>query len=236
MGRLQDLVRSAGWREFVLLLTAGAICGSILIFVGVTDVVRGGELHQTEIRWMRALRSAEHPAHPIGPPWLERWSYDITNLGGGPVLTLVTLLAAGYLLIGEKYASAVLVLVAVGGGTLLTYFLKGFFDRDRPTAVPHLTDAFSKSYPSGHSMMSSVVYLTVAVLVARTMKRRREKMYCVSAALLVSFLIGLSRVYLGVHYPTDVVAGWAGGTAWALLCWLAAYWLEKRGEVEREQG
>jgi undecaprenyl-diphosphatase len=72
----------------------------------------------------------------------------------------------------------------------------------------------------------------VAVLLARTMQRRRSKVFCVGAALFLSFLIGLSRVYLGVHYPTDVLAGWAAGIAWALLCWLAAYWLEKRGKVE----
>jgi undecaprenyl-diphosphatase len=126
----------------------------------------------------------------------------------------------------------VLLIVSVGGGTVLITSLKGFFDRDRPSVVPHLTDAFFKSYPSGHSMMSSVVYLTVAVLLARTMQRRRSKVFCVGAALFLSFLIGLSRVYLGVHYPTDVLAGWAAGIAWALLCWLAAYWLEKRGKVE----
>jgi undecaprenyl-diphosphatase len=85
-------------------------------------------------------------------------------------------------------------------------------------------------------MMSSVVYLTMAVLLARTMKRRRVKVYWVSAALLLSFLVGMSRIYLGVHYPTDVVAGWAGGTAWALLCWLVACWLGKRGKVEAQQG
>jgi undecaprenyl-diphosphatase len=147
----------------------------------------------------------------------------------------MTSLVVGYLLIERLYASAVLVLVSVGGGTLLTAGLKGFFHRDRPNAVPHLTDALFKSYPSGHSMMSSVVYLTLAVLLARTMKRRPAKIYLVSAALFLSFLVGLSRVYLGVHYPTDVVAGWAGGTAWALLCWLAAYWLEKRGKVEPER-
>jgi undecaprenyl-diphosphatase len=232
MARLHDLLRSAGAREFVLLFALAVICGSILIFVGVTDVVREGELHQTELRWMRNLRSAENPSRPIGPLWLEHWSRDITALGSGAVLTLVTLLVVAYLLIEGSYASAVLLIVSVGGGTVLITSLKGFFDRDRPSVVPHLTDAFFKSYPSGHSMMSSVVYLTVAVLLARTMQRRRSKVFCVGAALFLSFLIGLSRVYLGVHYPTDVLAGWAAGIAWALLCWLAAYWLEKRGKVE----
>ncbi len=132
MARFHDLLRSAGWREFVLLLAVAVICGSILIFVGVTDVVREGELHETEIRWMRALRSAEDPSRPIGPLWLERWSRDITALGSGAVLTLMTLLVAGYLLIDRGYASAVLLLVSVGGGTLLTAGLKGFFERDRP--------------------------------------------------------------------------------------------------------
>ncbi len=229
------MLRSAGWREFVLVLAVAAVCGGILTFVGVTDLVREDELHETEIRLMRDLRSAEDPSRPIGPPWLERWSREITSLGGGAVLSLMTSLVVGYLLIERLYASAVLILVSVGGGTLLTAGLKGFFERDRPNVVPHLTDALFKSYPSGHSMMSSVVYLTLAVLLARTMKRRRVKIYFVGAALFLSFLVGLSRVYLGVHYPTDVVAGWAGGTAWALLCWLTAYWLEKRGMVEPER-
>ena len=235
MARLLDLLRSAGWREFVLLLAVAAVCGGVLTFAGVTDLVSEGELHEMEIRLMRDLRSAEDPSRPIGPPWLERWSREITALGSGAVLSLMTLLVVGYLLIERLYASAVLVMVSVGGGTLLTAGLKGFFERDRPDVVPHLTDALFKSYPSGHSMMSSVVYLTLAVLLARTMRRRRVKIYFVSAALFLSFLVGLSRVYLGVHYPTDVVAGWAGGTAWAVLCWLAAYFLEERGKVEPER-
>ena len=233
--RIHDLLRSAGWREFVLLLAVAVICTGIAIFVGVTDVVREGELHEAEIRWMRNLRSPDDPARPIGPLWLEHTSLDITALGSGVVLTLMTFLVVGYLLIERWFASAFFLLVAVGGGMLLTMSLKGFFNRDRPSAVPHLTDALFQSYPSGHSMMSSVVYLTMAVLLARTMKRRRVKIYWVSAALLLSFLVGVSRVYLGVHYPTDVIAGWAGGTAWALLCWLVAFLLEKRGNVEPDQ-
>ena len=177
MARLLELLRPAGWREFVLLLAVAAVCGGILTFAGVTDLVREDELHEAEIRLMRDLRSAEDPSRPIGPPWLERWSREITSLGSGAVLSLMTSLVVGYLLIERWYASAVLVLVSVGGGTFVTAGLKGYFERDRPNAVPHLTDALFKSYPSGHSMMSSVVYLTLAVLLARTMKRRRVKIY-----------------------------------------------------------
>jgi undecaprenyl-diphosphatase len=235
MRKLGDLLRSAGWREFVLLVAAAVICGSVMIFFAVTDVVQEGELHEMEIRWMRDLRSPEDLSRPIGPQWLKGASRDVTALGSGAVLLLMTLLVLGYLLIERWFASAVFLLVAVVGGTLLTMSLKDFFNRERPSAVPHLVDAFLASYPSGHSLMAAVVYLTLAVLVARTIKRRRAKIYCVGAALLLSFLVGVSRIYLGVHYPSDVVAGWAGGTAWAVLCWLAASWLEKRGKVERQR-
>jgi undecaprenyl-diphosphatase len=235
MKSFRDLLHSAARREFLLLLVVVTmICSGIVIFVGVTEVVRDGELHEAETGWMEHLRSPDDPSRPIGPLWLRRWSLDITALGSGTVLTLMTFLVVGYLLIERWFASAFFLIVAVGGGMLLTISLKGFFNRDRPIAVPHLTDAFFQSYPSGHSMMSSVVYLTMAVLLARTTKRR-VKIYWVSAALLLSFLVGISRVYLGVHYPTDVVAGWAGGTAWALLCWLVAYWLEKREKVEPQR-
>jgi undecaprenyl-diphosphatase len=235
MTRLRELLNSAGWREFVLLLSVGTLLGGILVFVGVTDLVLEGDLHETEIRWMRDLRSPDDLARPIGPAWLENVSREVTVLGGGVVLTLITLVVAGYLLIERGYASTLLLFVAVAGGTLLTNVLKGYFDRDRPTVVPHLADSLFKSYPSGHSMMSSVVYLTLAVLLARAMERRRVKVYCVIVALLLSLLVGASRVYLGVHYPTDVIGGWAAGTAWALLCWLAANWLEKRGKVEPQR-
>ncbi|HEU4678372.1 MAG TPA: phosphatase PAP2 family protein [Terrimicrobiaceae bacterium] len=235
MTQLRELLNSAGWREFVLLLAVGALCGGILIFIGVTDLVHEGEFHETEIAWMKGLRSPADLARPIGPPWLERWSLEITTLGGGAILTLSTLLVAGYFLIQRWYASTVLLLISVAGGTLLTILLKGYFDRERPSVVPHLADSLYQSYPSGHSMMSSVVYLTVAVLLSRAMEHRKVKIYCVSAALFLSFIVGVSRVYLGVHYPTDVIAGWAGGIAWALLCWLTAFWLEKRGRVEPER-
>jgi len=231
----KEFLRSAGWREFVLILAAAVFCTSLLAFVWISGQVRGGGLSM-EDDWMRSLRTAADPSRPIGPQWLVHGSLDITALGSTVVLTGVTILVIVYLCLERWFASALFVAMAIGGGTLISVALKGFFGRPRPAVVPHLAEVSSMSYPSGHSMLSSVVYLTLAVLLARAMKRREIKVYLVSVALFLTFIIGLSRVYLGVHYPTDVMGGWTAGTCWAVFCWLAAYRLEKRGAVEKEKG
>lgn len=228
--------RKAGWRGFVLLAAATSLCVSVLIFVEVTDLVREGDFHDAERVWMRELRTPENAAKPIGPSWLPHAALDITALGGSAVLTLMTVLVAIFLLIERRYHSVLLLLVAALGGTVLNNLLKSFFGRERPDVVPHLSEVMSSSYPSGHSMLSSIIYLTLGVMLARAVESRTLKVYCVAAALAVSFLIGLTRVYLGVHYPTDVLGGWAAGTAYALVCMLVAYWLERRGAVEPEAG
>lgn len=230
----RDRLRSAGWREFVLLLAAATLCGSVLLFVAVTDEVREGEVENTERQWMRALRLPDDPSIPIGPRWLQHVGLDISALGGGAVLTLMTLLVIGYLLIERRFHAVVFLLFAALGGLALNKSLKVLFGRERPDIVPHLSEVSSASYPSGHSMLSSIIYLTLGVMLARSVQSRTLKIYFVSAALGLSFFIGLSRVYLGVHYPTDVVAGWAAGTGYAMVCALAAYWLQNRGTVEPE--
>lgn len=235
IGKILGFVRSSGWREFVLMLAAASLCGSLWVFVMVSGEVREGGLHEIEKSWMRDLRSPGDPSRPLGPRWLVHGSLDITALGSSVVLTGVTILVMAYLCLERWFASAIFVAAAVGGGTVLSVILKNLFSRERPDAVPHLAEVSSLSYPSGHSMLSSVVYLTLSVLLARAMKRREVKIYLVSVALFLSFVIGLSRVYLGVHYPTDVLGGWAAGTAWAVFCWLAACGLEKRGTIEKER-
>ena len=116
---------------------------------------------------------------------------------------------------------------------LASSILKAAFDRPRPN-VDHYSYVVTSSFPSGHSMMSAVVYLTLGSLLTRVLPARGVKIYLIVVALLLTLLVGLSRVYMGVHYPTDVLAGWTAGLVWAMLCWLAARYLQKRGTIERD--
>lgn len=200
----------------------------VLAFVEIADEVTEGE---GEVRWfdeglLLALRT-DDPADPIGPRWLETSVMDISALGGFAVLALVTLFAVGYLLTLNKWRNALMLLVATLGGTAISEGLKMGFNRPRPDLVAHIVETTSMSFPSGHAMLSAVTYLTLGALIARTQEKRSLRGYVLGAAILVTLLIGLSRVYLGVHWPTDVLAGWCLGAAWALICWVAATWLTR---------
>ena len=158
---------------------------------------------------------------------------DLTSLGSAAVLGLVTTVVVGFLLIRRTYHAIGLVLVATVGGLLLSLLLKGFFSRPRPDIVPRLAEVYTSSFPSGHSMLSAVVYLTLGALLARLVERPALKVYVLTVAMLLALLVGFSRVYLGVHYPSDVLAGWSVGLSWAILCWLVARRLQRTGVVER---
>lgn len=177
---------------------------------------------------MLAFRDPADPGQPAGPVWLATLGRDVTALGGATVVVTLTLLVIFSLVLRRQWGRIGLIVVTVGGGYALSATLKLHYDRPRPDIVPHLTEVGSASFPSGHSLLSSVVYLTLGALLAQASSRRREKIYFVAVAFMLTFLIGLSRVFLGVHYPTDVLAGWSAGTAWALLCWLvASHWLPR---------
>ena len=150
------------------------------------------------------------------------------------VLTLMTFAVAGYLLMAKKYHAMWLVLIATFSGLILSTVLKQSFDRDRPDLVPHLSHVYTSSFPSGHSMLSAVVYLTLGSLLARLAPGYAVKIYFIALALFATFLVGVSRVYMGVHYPTDVLAGWTAGLVWAIVCWLVARQLQRRGKVEKD--
>ena len=213
----------------VVLVVAAGILGFLLL----ADIVADGGARRFDEWLLLALRSPGDLSDPIGPRWFEEMMRDITALGGTAVLTLGVLAVTGFLALTRKTHAAVTVLVSVVSGMLLSQAIKWAYARPRPELVPHGMETYSASFPSGHSMMAAVVYLTLGALLARHQGQPRMKVYVLVVAVLLTVLVGASRIYLGVHWPTDVLAGWCLGAAWAILCWFAMLWLQRRGTVER---
>ena len=208
---------------------------NIWIFAEVAGEVYEGETQAFDNFVLKMFRDANDPANAAGPQWLANAARDITALGSIAVLMLVTFVVLGYLAFRRQWAWAGLVALASFGGAILTWALKGLFQRARPDVVPHLDVVTSYSFPSGHAMISAVVYITLGAMLARVATERRVKLYFLSIALVLAGLVGLSRVYVGVHYPTDVVAGWSAGMIWAAMCWLLATWLERRSRMHGQR-
>jgi undecaprenyl-diphosphatase len=214
----------------LLLLAAGS--AAIWAFIEIAEKVSDGGSREFDKRVLLALRSSADTANPLGPRWLEEMARDFTGLGGVGILSLITAASVVYLLLMRKRHAALFVAAAVGGGILLSMLFKAGFDRPRPDLVAHLSQIYTASFPSGHSMMSAVTYLTLGALLARLHKDWAIKVFLLFTAIVLTLLVGVSRVYLGVHWPTDVLAGWAAGAAWAAACWLATLWFQQRGKVE----
>lgn len=230
VGRGIELARREIGPLAVILLIAAGIWG----FGVLASEMLEGETGGFDRAVILALRNPADPSDPLGPRWFEEMARDITALGSMAVLTLVSLVVIGFLVMVRKTGAALLVAASVGGGTLLSILLKSAFERPRPDLVPHAVEVYTASFPSGHAMLTAVTYLTLGALLMRVQPRRRVKVYFLAVAAVVSLLVGVSRVYLGVHWPTDVLAGWCVGSAWAMGCWLAALWLQRQGQVERD--
>jgi undecaprenyl-diphosphatase len=206
--------------------------GCAWLFVEIADEVLEGDTRSFDRAVLLALRSAADPAQPWGPGWVREMARDFTAMGGFGVLTLLTAAAIGYLLLQRKRHAAILVLAAVAGGQLVSLALKVGFDRARPELVPHGTLVHTASFPSGHALMAAVTYLTLGALLAQVHASAAMKLYLLGLAVLLTVVVGVTRVYLGVHWPTDVAAGWVVGAGWALLSSMVMQWLQRRGEVE----
>jgi undecaprenyl-diphosphatase len=218
----------------VLLVALGIVAGTWL-FAGLTGEVLENDTQAFD-RWLLdALRSPADPAWPRGPLWLVETGRDITAFGSPTAVILLTGAVLGYLWLQRRFGALWFVVVATVGGGLLGRLLKEVFARERPSPLPCLWVS-SPSFPSGHAVLAAVVYLTLGILLARLEPRPLLKAYFLGVMVVLAFLVGLSRVYLGVHYPTDVLAGWAVGLVWALLCWLATRYLQQRGVVENTHG
>ncbi len=214
-------------RELPVLLAIFATFVSLFLFVLLTQLALQEQPHELDRYLLLLMRNPHDLSDPLGPPWLEEVGRDITALGGNAVLILLTLAVLIFLLMSDKSYLALVVLVATLGALGASSLLKKSIDRDRPDLVPHRTVIYTASFPSGHSMLSASTYLTLGALLAATQRRKRIKIFILLFCTFITLLVGISRVYLGVHWPSDVVAGWTAGAAWALVCWLLARGLQR---------
>ncbi|MDQ2694778.1 MAG: phosphatase PAP2 family protein [Pseudomonadota bacterium] len=232
--RAPDWLRWLGRHELATLAVMAVAAGGIWLFALLAGEVMEGDTRAFDEAVLLAMRDPADRSDPLGPKWVEEMGRDFTALGGVGFLTLLTLAVVGYLVLERKVGAALFIVAAVVGGRLLSAALKYGFDRPRPDLVPHGSFVYTASFPSGHSMLAAITYLTLGVLLARVQPRRALKAYILILAIVVTVLVGISRVYLGVHWPTDVLAGWTAGAVWAMACWLAVRWLQRRGEVEKD--
>ena len=201
-------------------------------FFALAREVGEGSMESLDRRVLLSLRNPTDLADPIGPPWVEEAMRDITGWGSVVTLVFLTLAVAAYLALANKHRAALFVLAAVGGGEAASTLLKLVYHRPRPDLVPHGMEVFTASFPSGHAMMSAIAYLTLAILLARITPRRRVAVLVMALGVAMTVAVGISRVYLGVHWPSDVLAGWCVGAAGGALCWFVALQLQRKGEVE----
>jgi undecaprenyl-diphosphatase len=218
-------------REVALLSALLIVALGVWGFLHIAEEMGEGETRGFDTWALLAMRTGDHH-QPIGPPWLPLAAADITALGGFAVLTLMTAAATGFLVITRKYADALVLLAAVLGATLLSEGLKLGYARPRPDLVAHAVETMGASFPSGHATLSAAAYLTIGALLAHAQKQEAVKTYIHAVALALALLIGVSRVYLGVHWPTDVLAGWCLGSAWSIACVTLVNWLQRRGRAK----
>ncbi|MGV3491287.1 MAG: phosphatase PAP2 family protein [Devosia sp.] len=200
-------------------------------FANIADEVTDGETTAFDTAVTSIFRTAGDPETPIGPMWLQEAVRDITALGSFSVLGLIVVVTVAYLFFSGHRLTALFVAVSVVGGTLLSTGMKVWFDRPRPD-VEAVARVFTASFPSGHAMLAAVTFMTLGLLLAESAPGRRMKAFWLTLSITLALLVGISRLYMGVHYPTDVLAGWCIGAAWALVCW-AIYSELRRRRVAR---
>ena len=204
------------WRRWLWPMLILAIVGALGVAGHIIEELAEGEAFGFDASLILALRRPDNLAVPIGPAWLKQAAIDISALGGFTVLWLFGAASLGFLLLARRWAQAAMIGASLIGASLLNAMLKSIFHRARPELVPHLTDVSNASFPSGHAMTSAAIYLTIGIMLAEAQKTLAVRAYVMTFAVLLVILIGCSRVFLGVHWPSDVLAGWSLGAVWAL--------------------
>ncbi len=224
---------AALWRflrrfETRALLIFMAAMAALWAFFSIAEEVGEGDTHEVDERLILLFRNPNDLNDPIGSGSFEEAVRDITALGGFTIVTLTTVVGFLAFLFHRRWKHAFVLL-----GTVLLAFassegMKALYGRPRPDLVPHGSNVYSASFPSGHSTLSTATFLTLAVLIASLEESRRAKVMVYALAVLILVTVGLSRIYLGVHWPSDVVAGWCLGSAWAFLAWVVLRWIGGR--------
>ena len=186
-------------------------------FLEIADDVAEGDTVAIDRAILTALRQPGSPNEPIGPEWLTVAAADLTALGSIAVLGVVVLVVGGLFAAIGRTRQALILVLASGGAILWSEGLKALFNRSRPDDVFHAVEVVNSSFPSGHAMLSAGVYLTLGALASRFSPRLRIRVFALAAAIGVTLVVGLTRIFLGVHWPTDVVGGWAFGLLWVLV-------------------
>lgn len=213
--------------------TAGVLAGFVAVgglmgFLEIAEDTAEGDTQDTDHRVLASLRAGGDPTNPVGPEWLEIAAADITSLGSIAVLFSMIVLVSGFLASLRRFGSATLLWASFAIGIGLSQFLKVEFGRDRPEEAYRVVDGLNASFPSGHAMLSGIVYFTMGALLARVLTQRWQRAYVLTSVVLLTALVGASRVYLGVHWMSDVIGGWALGLTVAMACWLLAHLLERQ--------
>ena len=224
-------------RQFVtnetrLLISIGLVSGLVLTFLFIADLMIEGEVEAFDRSILMLFRDPANPNQVIGPTWMHEMVRDITSLGSFALLGLIVIGVCSYLLLAHKRIEAAVVAVSAVTGTILSTVLKMSYNRPRPE-LEVMSHQFTSSFPSGHSLISAVTYLTLGAVLSRFAPTRQQRIFIFSLAVFLTLIVGLSRLYMGVHFPSDILAGWCLGAAWALLWSMVAFQLQSRGAIEK---
>ena len=230
MQRITNMFRGLVGNRRLLAVFLVLAASSVLFMIAASEVMEGETLAFD--RWiLLAMRSPGNPAIPIGPIWLRSAMTDITALGGYTTIIIINLAAIGYLLAVRRRGLAIYIAGAVLSGLAGSTLLKLDYLRPRPELVARLVEVHTSSFPSGHAMNAAITYLTLGSLLAGTERNRLVRLYVMSVAIFLTVAIGISRVYLGVHWPSDVLVGWSLGGVWAFLCAAVFAELQRRHKL-----
>lgn len=208
--------------DFQLLLSLLIILLLVLLFRQIANWIDAGATDRIDTELLRLCRDDTPEMNPRGSPRFVGAVRDFTALGSGTILTLLVIIVSLFYFLQRRWRTGLFLLVTSTLGWGLMEWIKDVYARPRPTVVSHLVAESSYSFPSGHAKMSAVVYLTLGAILAQRSRRRSVKVFWLSLAILLTLCIGCTRVYLGVHHPSDVLAGWIAGTSWALFVFLIA--------------